>query len=200
MRIPTGMRRVTITASRKSFIQYTCCKCGKTSLYEYVLKQAAAGGYHALQSDQSKGRVEDKISANASSHLDKQDAALFNAINTAHDYQMVQQAVKCPQCGELQPWSKIPCKWVKSAAFWYWVTGLFFLGLFAALTLTSSNPHPSFDILLAISAAVLVLPPLIRGIRRKKALDRVRSAVFVPPVYYNRQNIGQLLNQNQAGR
>lgn len=192
IRIPTGMQTVTATVTRKSYIQYQCYKCGKNVLHEYELKQQASGSYHVFQSDATKNRVENEAGTKASHVLDQQDAALFTTINYEHNYEQVSQKIKCPHCGEVQPWSKIPCAWRKVKLFGLWIVGLIFLSIEALAMLSFA---PMVGITFVIPLVLFALLPLFRNIKRKKALLKIQNTSFMPPIYYNKQNINELISQ-----
>lgn len=191
IRIPTGMQTVTATVSRKSYIKYQCCKCGKSALHEYALSQQASGTYHVFQSDATKKNVENNAGAKATQVLDQQDAALFNAINLEHNYDSVSQEIKCPYCGLRQPWSKIPRPWRKTKLFGLWIVGLV---LFVIDTVAMLSFAPAVGVLFAIPTALVALLPFFHSIKRKKALQRIQTSTFSPPVYYNKQNIQEILS------
>lgn len=194
IKIPTGMQTVTATVSRKSFMKYQCCKCGKAVLHEYVLSQQASDSYHVFQSKETKNNVKTGASAQAAQLLDRQDAALFNAINFEHNYELVSQPVKCPHCGQRQPWSNVPVDWRKTDLS-IWIIGLV-LSLFASVFMLYFIPV--VGAVFAVATVLLVLWPVFHSVKRKKALHLIQTSTFLPPVYYNKQNIQQLLNSLQS--
>ena len=196
--IPTGMKTVTATVSRKSFIQYRCQKCGKNVLYEYVLKQQSSGSYHVLQSAQAKKQVETEAGSKAVQIIDKQDEELFSAINIEHEYGKIGKKIKCPHCGEVQSWSKIPCEWKKSKLFRLWVLILIFMSIMTLLMISFTIDIPIATLIMCIPVVLVALIPLFRNIRRKKALSMIQNSNFVPPVYYNQQNINELIGQERS--
>lgn len=187
MGIPTGAMKVTATASRKAFIYYVCPKCGQASLYEHELTQEAEGAYHVFQSADTKNNVQNTARAKAQSLLEQEDYELYNNINFNHKYDVKIKKIKCPHCQEAQPWSGIPRPWFKSKYLWMWFIGI----MFTFLPLMIS-PYFIFIPILWL------LLPLFRFIRRKAALNKLSKATFIPPIYYNLVNIGNLIESPDA--
>jgi len=195
IRVPTGMQTVTVTVSRKSYIQYQCCKCGESVLHEYTLSQQASGTYHAFQSAATKEHVENNAEAKAAQILNQQDAAMFHAINIDHNYELVSQEVKCPYCGQRQPWSKFPLPWRKVKWFGLWIVVLILMSI---VTVAMLSVNSITGISSVIPPVLVALLPLFHSIKRKKALQRIQTSTFLPPVYYNKQNIQEILNSSMT--
>lgn len=193
IKIPTGIHEITATVSRKSYIQYQCYKCGNKDLYEYILSQEGSGNYHVFQSTLAKQNVENNAKLKAMQLLDQQDAALFYTINLEHNYELITKKIQCPCCGEKQPWSKIPVSWKKSKLFMFWLIGLFLLFMFTCAFAYAIELK--IAAVFAVLTALMAVPPLIHYIRRKNTLRDIQNLTFVPPVYYNKQNIQELIEQ-----
>ncbi len=192
IRIPTGIRTITATISRKSYIQYQCYKCGNTVLYEYLLSKQGSNTYHVFQSDTTKQNAESNAEAKAIQLLDRQDDALFNAINVEHNYELIAQKVKCPYCKEIQPWSKVPLPWKKAKGFGFWILGMVLLLLY---TIGSIFINLGVSTVFAVFTVLVALLPCIRSIRRKKTLRNIQDITFTTPIYYNKHNIHELIEQ-----
>lgn len=197
IRIPTGLKSVTATVSRKSFVLYKCPHCGQWVLHEYTVQRQAQGTYHSFQSDQNKERVENSASDKAAYYLEQKDAELFNGINVYHNYECVDFKVKCPYCNSLQPWSNIPRKWTKTP-FCFILALIMLVGILMSMSMLSNDLAVGLSYLSGI--VLLALIPIIYTIRRKKRIKAVQSsdASFVPPTYYNKYNINDLLNSPAA--
>lgn len=54
---------------------------------------------------------------------------------------------------------------------------------------------PVAGVAFAIPLVLLALLPLFRNIKRKKVLLKIQNTSFMPPIYYNKQNINELISQ-----
>lgn len=165
IRIPTGVKTVTATASRKSYIYYQCSQCGQPMLFEYNIKKEASASYHAFQSSATKERIENETKVKVSNLLNAEDAALYDGINVYHNYDVVDQKVKCLNCKKIQEWSNIPCEWKKSKLFWPWII---ILGLSVIGNIQIILIDPKILIVSILLTAPIAMLPLFRKLRRKK--------------------------------
>ncbi len=198
MKIPTGGVTLTVTASQKRYIKFRCPSCGGDYLAPYLLKAEAQGGYHALNSQSKKDDVKSHTQSTAARNLTEKDDRLFREINKEHVYNSVCDKVICPGCGAQQPWSGFQKPWTRSG---YVIWGLLAAALSFLTIYAFSGAVPGKNnlgqlavfFLLALVAVVSVLAVHLLRIKLKE--KKCAEAGFVPPVYYNRENIGELIEQ-----
>lgn len=194
--VPTGGKTLTVKASRKGFIRYQCCQCGKTSLYGHTFIAEGSDSYHVLQSEEAKLRAEQNARDRAVRALDKQDDAMFDAINVKGSYGAIETPIVCPHCGKVQPWSDIPPKRSILFSVLLWAALVFL----PAILLNALDFHTTL-----LTALLWILPTLLvtglfvgRLIRRNRAEKDLQKESFLPPIYYNRQNFEELAAQPPA--
>ena len=105
IRVPTGVKNVTVTASKRTFFYFRCASCGKEALVPFKVTGTAQGSYHVLNSSEKKEAVANEARQNSQAALSGADAELFNGVNVKKDYSVVKKAIKCPYCNKKQPWS-----------------------------------------------------------------------------------------------
>lgn len=192
MRIRTGMKQLTADFSKKGFIEYKCPKCGSKEVFVYNIVSQQTEFYHALGGETAERNAKNQAAVHAMEEMEKSDAELFKSVNIDRDYQKVAQKVVCPKCGEKQVWSGIPCEWKKVKLFRLWLVAVIFFMLDTALTLlfAINNTDALFlPFIMACYAIILLLLPIIRKNRRKKAIKRIGNTDFEPPIYYNKSNL-----------
>lgn len=197
MRIPTGGKILTVTASRRSVFGFTCAYCGEKALVPYEISQQAKGEYHVLNSRETKNRVNANTRSAASERLSEWDKQLFDSVNKQHDYQYVHNPVRCPHCKAKQPWSGFPKPWTRSE-FVPWGLGMAFLGLLTIFTLRNFSEGKAngagglFGVAVIIGFIVVGLLPFLKVIKRNQARKECSGTQFIPPVYYNESNQNDL--------
>lgn len=186
IRIPTGLRTLSLTAQRKGLVQYRCTKCGQVHLQEMEIQTVQAAQYHAFGGEKARQNAENKVRQMAADALEKRDAELFAAINLQRDYTKIYAPIVCPNCGETQCWSQIPKPWKQAKGFGLWVFGIAVFGIDSlVMTLYSGWMGLMFLPFLLL----LLTLPLIRSSKRKKALAAVQAVGFYPPRYFNHTNL-----------
>ncbi len=183
--------RVEGTFKRQGHIWYRCSRCGQEHWKEYLLLSEQSESYPQHENSaerQQKAKL--KMAIRAIREIDAQDTALIESVNFHRDYEAVTQEVFCPRCQQLQPWSKIPCRWRKVKHHTLWVVGLVFAVFYTLLGIGMASDDVSLLPVFAVACSCLmflILLPILRNFKRNKALKKARTADFVPPVYYSYQ-------------
>lgn len=189
IRVPTGLRTLSLTAQRKGLLQYRCTKCGRVHLQEMDIKTTQAARYHAFGGEKARQNAENKVRQMAAKALEKQDGALFDAINRQQDYTKIHVPIFCPNCGEKQCWSTIPKPWKKAKGYGIWLFGVIVFGM-DSLVMTL---YSGWIGLMFLPFLLLLLAfPLIRRQKRQRAFTALQAVSFFPPRYYNHTNIHEL--------
>lgn len=186
--------KITAKASKTSYLVYKCHQCGRTVRYEYVLEEQAVSQVPANAKAEKKERFRQKARTAATKKLERRDEKLFTAINRTHDYRQIYKQVQCPHCSQLQCWSMIPLPFWETNLFVLWLLLAVFFVCFAVFSLP--NVVQAVTVFF-IGLILLTLAPLVQYLRRCFAQKKVERMDFSPPVYYNQQNMPELLARIQ---
>lgn len=195
MRIPTGGKILTITASRNSLFGFTCAYCGKKAIEPYKISQEAKGEYHVLNSAETKNRVTNQTESKASGLLAEMDKTLFENVNHLHKYHCVNGSVVCPHCHAKQPWSGFPKAWTRQQ-YVPWALGMAALTILTIFTIRNSLNGIAvgfFGFLVILGFFVVGSLPIINYFKLDRARKKCDNTPFVPPVYYNQSNRDALI-------
>lgn len=186
--IPTDLKNLTYTSSRRSFILFRCCSCGRECLYDYRISAQAGGVYHVFQRKKTKDNLNSRVKSQAVDNLNAADEAMFKAFNIDHDYKGFHSPVKCPHCGTVQTWSNVPASFWKSKWVFLWI--ILAASAFSAFCLLMSSALllPALVVL-----CIPILPPMLHASRIKRAQKEISDYKGEPPVYYNQKNIEDLI-------
>lgn len=193
IRVPTGVKTLSLTAQRKGFVEYKCTKCGKVHLQEICIETTQTTPYHIFGGEKARTEAENKLRTMVVEALDARDNELFNAINVQQDYSKVHEPIICQSCGEKQVWSTVPKPWKESRGFAYWIIALFACTL-SLIVMFLSNSVLRWMYLPVLF--VLLALPLIRKQKQKKVLTVTQEMSFQPPKYYNRSNMQELMSRD----
>ncbi len=106
MKVYTGVQSLTYESKEyQGVIEYQCCKCGGKYRIAKTIQMVSHGQYHALDSKTYKNQVEKNMVESVSHSVVAMDECLDESINKIRDYSDVEDEVKCPGCGCVQPWS-----------------------------------------------------------------------------------------------
>ena len=193
IRVPTGVKNVTVTASKRTFFYFRCASCGKEALVPFKVTGTAQGSYHVLNSSEKKEAVANEARQNSQAALSGADAELFNGVNVKKDYSVVKKAIKCPYCNKKQPWSLLR-DLIHTPFIVPFVGMLLFSIIMLFRNIGVANMAGMFISLLTLVASAAFFPLLCLYRNRKKEEKWQNDPSFVPPVYYNEVNLKELIN------
>lgn len=193
IRIPTGIKTLSLTAQRKGLVEYKCTKCGKVHLQEICLKATQVTSYHIFGGEKARIEAENKARTMVVEALDARGNELFNAINVQRDYIKIHEPIICQSCGEKQIWSTIPKPWKRSRGFGFWIVGVIACAL---ITLSMCLSAGALGLAYLPLLFVLLALPLIRKRKQKKVLTITQETSFRPPKYYNHSNMHELMSRD----
>lgn len=196
MILPTVGATVTANASRRYFIGFHCCSCGREAVMDYFIEEHAQARYHRLSSPRTRAYRSAQAKETAYNGLDALDETLYTEINEKHHYAFIQDKVDCPYCGTTQVWSNYPAPWNRTATF-PWILGMLLPAALAVLLFLGKIVPGAAGVVLGVLClaavcAVAALPLWVKH-RRSTAQKAIDSAQFEPPVYYDERNIDQMV-------
>ena len=195
-----GFRNKTVYAEKTNYLYYECEHCGFTQTRPVLIRKSAQAFFHVQESPETRQEVEAAAKQKALRRVEAEDRALYDAFNVRPNYEVFREKVVCSSCSRAQCWSVIPpelkqAEWLRP---WIILTAAAALSLAASLLTvlgSSGSAGSAGKVWLAgnlVSAALLMLPIVIHFIRRRHALEKVRTADFRPPLYFNDSNMSEL--------
>lgn len=197
MRIPSGFKKITCEVTKRRLLRYWCSSCGCENTVSLSIEGSGSGQYHVLSSGVKKAAVQHDAETEAMAYLSRRDDELYRRINANYDYQDIDFDVVCQKCGQLQPWSNVPRKWLESPHCMWWFAMM--PPVLACAYICASLPVGERYYALRSVAAIticlmyIVVPLALYGRKRAAGIKRMNSASFAPPTYYNENNIGEYL-------